>query len=161
MECHSDHAGVSIFRDASRFSHRLLDKNDLKKCAGCHENPDDSLHSKIQENCAECHTVKAWKPATFEHEKYFRFDRDHDVKCARCHENNDYKKYTCYGCHEHSRSNVREEHIEEGIRDFENCTECHKSPDEDEAERLMRSKFGGRDGGRSDRREREHDDDDD
>jgi len=80
------------------------------------------------------------------------------VKCSRCHENNDYKKYTCYGCHEHSRSNIREEHLEEGIRDFENCTECHRSPDEDEAERLMRSKYD-RYGGSSNRREREEDDD--
>ena len=48
--------------------------------------------------------------------------------------------YTCYGCHEHSRSKIREEHLEEGIRDYENCVECHRSGDEDEAKRIWRSK---------------------
>ena len=47
---------------------------------------------------------------------------------------NDYSNYTCYGCHEHSRSKIREEHVEEGIHDYENCTECQRSGDEDEAE---------------------------
>ena len=48
--------------------------------------------------------------------------------------------YTCYGCHEHSRSKIREEHVEEGIRDYENCVEGHRSGDEDEAKRIWRSK---------------------
>ena len=79
-------------------------------------------------------------PTTFEHEKYFRFDRDHNTECVTCHINNDYANYTCYGCHEHSRSKIREEHVEveEGIRDYENCTECYRS--EDEAKRIWRSK---------------------
>ena len=86
------------------------------------------------------HTQEAWLPATFEHEKYFRFDRHHDTDCATCHVNNDYGSYTCYGCHEHSRSKIRAEHVEEGIYQYENCVECHRSGDEDEAERIWRSK---------------------
>lgn len=54
--------------------------------------------------------------------------------------NNDYSSYTCYGCHEHSRSKIREEHVEEGIYDYENCVECHRSGDEDEAEYIWRTK---------------------
>jgi hypothetical protein len=46
---------------------------------------------------------------------------------------NDYKKYTCYGCHEHTPANIRREHVEEGIRNFDNCVECHRSGDKDEA----------------------------
>ncbi len=78
-------------------------------------------------------------PATFDHEKYFRFDRHHNNECATCHVNNDYGNYTCYGCHEHSRSKVREEHVEEGIYNYENCVECHKNGDEDEAKNLCQS----------------------
>ena len=37
--------------------------------------------------------------------------------CVTCHVDNDYSNYTCYGCHEHSRSKIREEHVEEGIHD--------------------------------------------
>lgn len=42
----------------------------------------------------------------------------------------DYSRYTCYGCHEHTPDNIRREHIEEGIRDFDNCVECHRNADE-------------------------------
>ena len=44
----------------------------------------------------------------------------------------DYRTYTCYGCHEHSRSKIREKHVEEGITDYENCIECHRHGEADE-----------------------------
>lgn len=138
VACHSDHIGVKAFRPESQFSHKLLQAGVQKQCDSCHRKPKDSLHRKIQGNCVQCHTQKAWTPATFKHEKYFRLDRDHDVRCATCHVNNDYAHYTCYGCHEHTRSNVREEHIEEGIRDYKSCVKCHRSADEDDAKRIWR-----------------------
>ncbi len=54
---------------------------------------------------------------------------------STCHVGNDYKRYTCYGCHEHTPAKVRAEHEEEGIRDFENCVKCHRSGDKESAER--------------------------
>lgn len=148
VACHSDHKGVKAFRPISQFSHKLLEPELQKQCDGCHANPGDSLHLKIRGNCGQCHGQEAWLPATFEHEKYFRFDRHHDTDCVTCHMNNDYSDYTCYGCHEHSRSKIREEHVEEGIRDYENCVKCHRSGDEDEAKRIWRSNYldGGRPG---------------
>ena len=168
VSCHSDHKGVKAFRPISHFSHNLLEKTLQKQCDSCHSNPVDDLHRKVKGNCSQCHTQDAWTPATFEHEKYFRFDKDHDTECETCHINNDYADYTCYGCHEHSRSEIREEHVEEGIRDYENCTECHRSGDEDEAKRIWRSKdfdtrksrFPGADWYKE-RKYRRHDDDDD
>lgn len=161
VACHSDHRGVQAFRPISQFSHRLLDTELQKQCDGCHTNPGDALHQKIKGNCGECHTQERWTPATFDHEKYFRFDRDHTTECATCHVNNDYSRFTCYGCHEHSRSKIREEHVEEGIYDYENCAECHRSGDEEEAEYLWKSrrfKSDGR-GLREYRREsRDHED---
>ena len=44
-----------------------------------------------------------------------------------CHVNNDYKKYTCYGCHEHTLPNVTRKHVKERIQNFENCVQCHRS----------------------------------
>ena len=140
VACHSDHKGVQAFKPISQFSHELVVQEMREQCNGCHSNPGDALHQKIKGNCAQCHTVEGWTPATFEHDEYFRFDRHHPADCEKCHVQNDYGTYTCYGCHEHSRSKIREEHLEEGIHDYENCVECHKSGDEDEAERLWRSR---------------------
>ncbi len=140
VSCHSDHKGVQAFRPISHFSHNLLEATLQEQCGSCHSNPVDDLHRKIKGNCGQCHTQDAWVPATFEHEKFFRFDRDHDTECETCHINNDYANYTCYGCHEHSRSEIREDHDEEGIRDYESCVECHRSGDDDEAKRIWRSK---------------------
>lgn len=139
IACHSDHKGVKAFRPISQFSHKLLDPTLQKQCNDCHSNPGDALHLKIKGNCGQCHTQESWLPATFDHEKYFRFDRHHDTDCATCHVNNNYDSYTCYGCHEHSRSEIREEHIEEGIVNYEDCVECHRSGDEEEAEYIWRS----------------------
>lgn len=168
VACHSDHKGVKAFRPISQFSHKLLEPDLQKQCDGCHANPGDSLHLKIKGNCGQCHSQENWLPATFEHEKYFRFDRDHTTECETCHINSDYADYTCYGCHEHSRSKIREEHVEEGIRDYENCVKCHRSGDEDEAKRIWRSNlFDGERSGENGsgryrgekQRYRDHDDD--
>lgn len=143
LACHSEHKGVQAFRPIGRFSHQLLQPDAREQCAGCHAKPADSLHRKIEGQCTQCHTGEAWTPATFDHAEYFRFDRHHDSACDTCHIGGDFSTYSCYGCHEHSRSNIREEHWEEGIRDYENCVECHRSGDEDEAERIWRSqRFG-------------------
>ncbi|WP_303907662.1 cytochrome c3 family protein [Thiohalomonas denitrificans] len=140
------------------FDHDNLEAATLEQCTGCHAAPQDDLHSKSENNCGQCHDTGAWSPATFDHDEYFRFDHDHNTECVTCHEGNDYSAYTCYNCHEHSPWNVRGEHLEEGIRDFEICVECHRSGDEDEAEWRMRNR--GAPEGRSYRYYRQwHDDD--
>ncbi len=168
VSCHSDHKGVKAFRPISQFTHNLLEPTLRKQCDSCHNNPGDALHQKIKGNCAQCHTQDAWTPAGFDHEERFRFDRDHETECETCHINDDYANYTCYGCHEHSRSEIREEHVEEGIYDYDTCVECHRSGDEDEAKRIWRSKdFDTRKSRSLDvnwykgRKRKHHDDDDD
>jgi hypothetical protein len=78
--------------------------------------------------------------ATFNHDKLFRLDSDHNARCITCHEGSDYRRYTCYGCHEHTPDNIRREHVEEGIRDYSNCVKCHRSADEDD----IRGEGGGK-----------------
>lgn len=132
MACHSDHAGPKLTqRSRKPFSHELLREATRNSCASCHAAPDNNLHRRAgaSADCAQCHTSTAWKPATFDHDKLFVLDRDHDAPCETCHKGNDYRGYTCYGCHEHTPAKVRREHVEEGIRDFENCVECHRSAD--------------------------------
>ena len=129
LACHSDHQGPKLTqRSRKPFSHALLRPAIQQRCEGCHKAPVDSLHQKILGNCKQCHSQERWRPATFEHDKLFVLDRDHNVSCVTCHTNNDYSRYTCYGCHEHTQAKVRAEHVEEGIRDFENCMECHRDP---------------------------------
>jgi len=172
VACHSEHKGVKPFRPIGRFSHELLQVTTREQCNGCHSRPGDALHQKIENNCNECHTNDAWLPATFDHRDYFRFDRHHDTECSTCHVDSNYASYTCYGCHEHSRSKIREEHLEEGIYDYENCTECHRSGDEDEAEWIWKQRQFEKRGEqrpalkqqmirRYERHFREHDDDED
>jgi LSD1 subclass zinc finger protein len=133
MACHSDHAGPKLTqRDRRPFSHALLRVATRERCEACHTAPTDNLHRSIKGNCAQCHTTQAWVPATFEHDKLFVLDRDHNASCETCHKNPaDYRQYTCYGCHEHTLANVRQEHEKEGIRNFDNCVKCHRSADEE------------------------------
>lgn len=162
VACHSDHRGVQPFRPIGRFSHELLEPAVNRDCNGCHSSPDDGMHRRVEGSCSQCHTQDAWTPATFDHDEYFRFDRHHTTECTTCHIDNDYASYTCYGCHEHSRSGIRAEHVEEGIYEYENCVECHRSGDEDEAEYIWRSRRMEQGGYPADLRghdRRRHDDD--
>ena len=136
MACHSDHQAPRLTqRSRKPFSHELLRPAVREQCDSCHMAPVDKLHSKLTGNCKQCHSQKAWKPATFDHEKSFVLDKDHNATCVTCHTGNDYSRYTCYGCHEHTPAKVRSEHQEEGISDFENCVECHRSADKDSMEK--------------------------
>jgi hypothetical protein len=129
MACHSDHLGPKLTqRSRKPFSHALLRTAVQEQCASCHKVPADNLHARITDGCTQCHSQKAWKPATFDHQKSFVLDKDHDVPCATCHKAGDYSRYTCYGCHEHSVANIRAEHEKEGIANFDNCVECHRDP---------------------------------
>jgi hypothetical protein len=161
--CHTDHIGKDVAKATREFAHALLEPNWRAVCHECHAKPADVLHKPVTTACASCHVAEKWVPATFDHVRYFRFDRDHPADCATCHVDGHYDRFTCYGCHEHSEAEVREEHLDEDIRDFEKCTECHRSGDEDEAERIWKSKRrglpyrGGR-GRDDDHKEREKDD---
>lgn len=128
MACHSDHTDPKLAqRSRKPFSHELLRADTRTHCDSCHVAPGNDMHRKLSIGCAQCHKTEAWKPATFEHDKFFLLDKDHNVSCVTCHNSDDYSKYTCYGCHEHTQANVRGKHIEEGIQNFENCVECHRS----------------------------------
>lgn len=132
LACHAEHRGLEASRALRTFSHSLLKAETREQCASCHAAPKDALHRQVKDDCQQCHSPERWKPASFAHEKFFLLDRDHNVSCATCHTGNNFETFTCYGCHEHTPAKIRAEHEEEGIRDFENCVECHRSADEPE-----------------------------
>ena len=144
MACHTEHRSPRLAQQSRKsFSHELLRPAVRQQCESCHQKPADKLHQKITGDCQACHRQDAWKPATFDHAKFFVLDRDHDVECSTCHKARDFSTFTCYGCHEHTPANVRAEHEKEGIRDFENCVECHRDPGV-EPEKGARSGQAGR-----------------
>jgi len=94
-------------------------------CVACHAEP-SSHAGQFGTECAACHSTNAWSPAQFNGEHTFPLNHGEGgtVACSTCHPTT-YTVYTCYGCHEHNESNIRSEHLEEGISDFQNCVECH------------------------------------
>jgi len=143
MACHSDHDAPKLTRGARKaFKHALLRADIRDRCESCHKPPADELHRALTAGCAQCHTATAWRPASFDHDKKFVLAGDHNAACATCHVNSDFSKYTCYGCHEHTPDKIRRKHQHEGIQNFENCVECHRSA---EGESEGHGERGGRD----------------
>lgn len=114
------------------FSHDAINQNNKNNCVACHQSPKDNFHSSATNACASCHGLQQWKPSTFNHNRYFVLDQDHNTDCKTCHTQNNFKTYTCFGCHEHNASATLDEHLEEGISNINNCVHCHKSANEDE-----------------------------
>jgi hypothetical protein len=129
--CHTEHHGRSAGRSVREFRHALVRADVRRGCGACHDAPDDDLHRDVAE-CAPCHEAGSWA-STFDHAPLFRFDRDHPPDCRTCHVET-FEEVTCYGCHEHERREMEEEHREEGILDITDCAKCHRSADEHEAE---------------------------
>ena len=82
------------------------------ECASCHQ---DEHRGQLGKNCASCHTVQGWKPASlFNHAKAkFPLTGAHEkTPCAKCHPSiADAKPYVKYA----------------GIA-FAKCTACHTDP---------------------------------
>lgn len=128
IACHSDHPPPALAsKRAVAFDHGLLEAKARTQCSACHAAPADAFHRKAAAPCSECHRSTGWKPATFDHSRIFPLDADHDVTCSTCHVGEDYRRYTCYGCHEHQQSRMVAEHLEEGIRNIESCARCHNA----------------------------------
>jgi len=136
-ECHTDHKGRVAKKALKTFKHESLSRSISNNCITCHTNqrPKDALHKFAKGNCTECHTTKRWKPATFDHNRYFGLDSDHKASCKTCHTDpGNYKQYTCYNCHEHSLSIIAAEHRKEGISNYQNCMKCHRDGKAEERE---------------------------
>jgi len=129
MACHGGHSGAQGAIRV-RFEHALLAAQSRAGCSACHVPPADNLHRALSAPCGDCHATTAWKPANFEHDRYFVLDGDHRAECTTCHTGATLGSYTCTGCHEHSADRLRAEHAEEGIRVTADCVRCHRSASE-------------------------------
>jgi hypothetical protein len=128
MACHTDHNSLALTsRTRPAFSHALLNPAIRENCSSCHTAPKTAVHSAPTAQCTQCHSQNVWKPATFDHTRFFVLDKDHNAPCTTCHTTSDRRQYTCFGCHEHTEANIRSKHVKEGVPNFTNCVSCHRS----------------------------------
>ncbi|MDQ8154645.1 MAG: cytochrome c3 family protein [Gemmatimonadota bacterium] len=99
-----------------------------KTCIECHRS-EDKHKGGFGEDCGSCHGTRRWTGARFEH-RVFPLDHGEGgrIACKTCHENpSNYKQYTCYNCHEHSRARVEREHRGEvRAQNLDDCVRCHR-----------------------------------
>lgn len=149
LDCHDgvDRLGQNF--DHSQFSFQLTGKHVDVACVQCHVNArsiadfaaaaqdcyachysDEPHQGRFGVDCAACHNTSAWTPAQFNGPHHFPLNHGGGATCATCHPSA-FTTYTCYGCHEHEEGEMREEHLDEGINNFQNCTECHPNGEKD------------------------------
>jgi hypothetical protein len=136
FRCHFEHGGRFRPDAAGRFSHNLLPKQVASACSECHsrQKPADTIHTVGRFECSQCHRTQGWKPATYDHDRWFLLDRNHPPRCADCHAPGmNLKEYTCTNCHEHSLEKMERKHRKEGIANLAKCRRCHPSANEDDA----------------------------
>jgi hypothetical protein len=108
-------------------------KGTPKTCVSCHaEPPVPKVHkARYGMSCAQCHSTLSWKGATFEHKMFSithgsRRNATRQNTCATCHtDTNDFKKYTCYNCHEHRPEKIARIHARRNVANLDNCVSCH------------------------------------
>ena len=106
-------------------------------CYACHKtdytgitNP-NHVAAGFPTTCSTCHTTTVWTGATFTHSQ-FPINSGHHARawtsCADCHTNaNDYKVFSCTGCHQHDKASVDSHHrsVRNYVYNSANCYSCH------------------------------------
>lgn len=108
-------------------------------CVSCHlsdynatTNP-AHVTASFSKECKSCHSINAWKPATFNHDSQFFpiYSGKHKGEwnsCTDCHANaNNYSDFTCTNCHEHNKTSMDNEHRGKNgyVYNSKNCFSCH------------------------------------
>lgn len=110
--CSKCHTGARVLADFSKVS---------TDCNSCHRQ-DEPHEGRFGIDCAACHTVEGWTPASFDHDlSAFKLEGEHArAKCDQCHVNNSYKNAPkdCYSCHKED-----DEHVGKFGTD---CAACHQ-----------------------------------
>ena len=144
--CHSARAWEPASFDHNRAAFKLdgahsnvecadCHKNNVFKgtpieCAACHNEPQLHVGMFPNQNCADCHTTAAWSPARYDGPHTFPMDHgEKNNTCADCHQPT-LREWTCYTCHD--QADVRSEHQDEGIGNFDDCLRCHPTGQEDD-----------------------------
>ncbi|UCE24955.1 MAG: hypothetical protein JSU74_02580, partial [Candidatus Zixiibacteriota bacterium] len=123
--------------------HKGLPRGDLSfkttRCVECHQQlflevtSPNHVAAGFSSDCDECHQMSSWRPALLaDHDAFFPiFSGEHAGEwddCNTCHINpEDYRDFSCFGCHEHNRSDTDQDHA--GIPGYsynsQDCYLCH------------------------------------
>jgi len=109
------------------------------ECSSCHTDTYNATTNPshitlgFSTDCAECHSISGWSPATFDHDaKFFPiYSGQHNNewdKCSDCHTNNsNYAVFSCIDCHEHNQSDMKKEHsgVNGYVYESNGCFSCH------------------------------------
>jgi hypothetical protein len=109
-------------------------KGTPRTCASCHAEP-ASHKGTFGTDCARCHTTSTWAGATFRHTFPLHHGRGkrESSTCATCHATaNDFRTYTCYGCHKHQPAGIERKHRNLRRAELQNCVRCHPTGREHE-----------------------------
>jgi hypothetical protein len=142
-ECHGATSWKEATIDHNKTSYPLTGKHSSIACLSCHVNgvykgtpntciachaSKDVHKGAFGQNCADCHTTGAWKPATY-NKPHTVFPINHGSgrtasTCSTCHPTG-LLQYTCYGCHQHTVSNILSRH--RNTQNLADCVRCHQS----------------------------------
>lgn len=92
VDCYSCHSQARTLLDL---------KSAPRDCEGCHAT-DEPHEGRFGTDCAECHTMQAWKPSIFDHDLTgFKLDGSHtEAACEDCHTTNPAElSMECVACH--------------------------------------------------------------
>jgi len=109
------------------------------ECSSCHTDTYNATTNPshitlgFSTDCAECHSISGWSPATFDHDaKFFPiYSGQHNNewdKCSECHtSNSNYAVFSCINCHEHNQSDMKKEHsgVNGYVYESNGCFSCH------------------------------------
>ncbi len=105
------------------------------QCVSCHRDDFDRASNPnhraagFPTTCESCHSTGDWRPATFDHNRFFPLSGDHGgIACSTCHVSaGNFRAFSCVSCHEHSREEMDDEH--EDVRNYRYessaCYSCH------------------------------------
>lgn len=122
------HAAASC---ASCHGANNANRNPSRECIACHRE-DDTHEGGNGEQCADCHTTRAWDRVTFDHDSMTDFPllgQHRGAECAACHVEPAREvspPVTCFGCHE-----ADDDH--NGARGTD-CARCHTESAWDEVD---------------------------
>jgi hypothetical protein len=96
-------------------------------CYSCHsddyQTAPDHVSLGFPTNCEQCHSPAAWQPASFVHT--FPLQGHHDVACSICHNTGSTATFSCFSCHDQTRTDNHHDEVGGYVYDSQACYQCH------------------------------------